>query len=66
MPNMEVKYIMRLERGGFVMVKEYLPRIADELLKQRLSTSGAVLIEGLKWCGKTRTAKKMSKSQLYM
>lgn len=48
------------------MVKEYLPRIADELLKQRLSTSRAVLIEGLKWCEKTRTAKKMSKSQLYM
>lgn len=48
------------------MVKEYLPRIADELLKQRLSTSGAVLIEGPKWCGKTRTAKEMSKSQLYM
>ena len=48
------------------MEKEYLPRIADELLKQRLSASGAVLIEGPKWCGKTRTAKEMSRSQLYM
>lgn len=48
------------------MAKEYLPRIADELLKQRLSVSGAVLIEGPKWCGKTRTAKEISKSQLYM
>lgn len=48
------------------MAKEYLPRIADELLKQRLSVSGAVLVEGPKWCGKTRTAKEISKSQLYM
>ena len=48
------------------MAKEYLPRIADKLLKQRLSVSGAVLIEGPKWCGKTRTAKEISKSQLYM
>lgn len=48
------------------MEKKYLPRIADELLKQRLSVSGAVLIEGPKWCGKTRTAKEISKSQLYM
>ena len=48
------------------MEKEYLPRIADELLRQRLSASGAVLIEGPKWCGKTRTAKEMSRSQLYM
>lgn len=48
------------------MAKEYLPRIADELLKRRLSVSGAVLIEGPKWCGKTRTAKEISKSQLYM
>lgn len=48
------------------MAKEYLPRIVDELLKQRLRVSGAVLIEGPKWCGKTRTAKEISKSQLYM
>lgn len=48
------------------MAKKYLPRIADELLKQRLSVSGAVLIEGPKWCGKTRTAIEISKSQLYM
>lgn len=48
------------------MEKEYLPRIADELLKQRLRVSGAVLIEGPKWCGKTRTAREISKSHLYM
>ena len=44
----------------------YLKRITDDLLKERLRSSGAVLIEGAKWCGKTATATKASKSQLYM
>jgi len=49
------------------MVKRtYLKRIADELLQERLRTSGAVLVEGPKYCGKTATATKVSKSQLYM
>jgi len=45
---------------------KYLPRIADEKLKLGLATSGAVLIVGPKWCGKTRTAEEISKSVLYM
>lgn len=45
---------------------EYLPRIADNLLKAKLSYSGAVLIEGPKWCGKTWTARQMAKSELKM
>ena len=48
------------------MPHQYLPRIADGLLQNRLSSSGAVLIEGAKWCGTTRTATVASKSQLYM
>lgn len=48
------------------MKKKYLNRIADEILQERLKSSGAVLIEGPKWCGKTRTAEENSKSQLYM
>ncbi len=48
------------------MEKQYLKRIADKILQERLETSGAVLIEGAKWCGKTRTAKEASKSQLFM
>lgn len=48
------------------MSEEYLPRIADEKLKLCLATSGAVLIVGPKWCGKTRTAEEMAKSVLYM
>jgi len=45
---------------------KYLPRIADKVLELALKTSGAVLIAGPKWCGKTRTAEKISKSVLYM
>lgn len=48
------------------MSREYMKRIADEILQKRLETSGAVLIEGPKWCGKTRTATEISKSKLYM
>jgi predicted AAA+ superfamily ATPase len=35
---------------------EYLRRFADQALAQRLQSSGAVLIEGAKGCGKTETA----------
>ena len=42
----------------------YLPRIADKILDFRLSSKGGVLIEGPKWCGKTSTALKASKSML--
>ena len=48
------------------MERKYLPRIVDKLLQDRLASTGAVLIEGPKWCGKTRTATEASKSQLFM
>lgn len=48
------------------MKRKYLKRIADRLLKDKLEASGAVLVEGPKWCGKTRTAMEASKSQLFM
>lgn len=44
----------------------YLKRIYDELLEKTLQSSGAVLIEGAKWCGKTRTAMKVANSTLFM
>lgn len=47
-------------------MNEYLSRIADKILQQRLKSSGAVLIEGPKWCGKTRTGLENSKSHLFM
>ncbi len=42
----------------------YIPRISDLILAERLEAKGAVLIEGPKWCGKTSTAKKASRSML--
>lgn len=48
------------------MENKYLKRIADRVLQERLASSGAVLIEGPKWCGKTRTALENSKSHLFM
>ena len=45
------------------MVK-YKHRIADRILERKVLGKGAVLIEGLKWCGKTTTAKQLSKSIL--
>ncbi|MGN0212229.1 MAG: ATP-binding protein [Muribaculaceae bacterium] len=41
---------------------EYLRRTADELLRLQLASSGAVLIEGPKWCGKTTTAEQQANS----
>jgi AAA+ superfamily ATPase len=48
------------------MMNHYLPRICDELLQDELASSGAVLIEGAKWCGKTSAAQQAAKSVLYM
>ena len=45
---------------------KYLNRIADIELQQALQTSGAVLIEGPKWCGKTSTARQTAKSVIYI
>ena len=45
---------------------EYIHRIADELLRDKLEAMGAVLIEGPKACGKTTTAEQQAKSIIYM
>ncbi len=47
-------------------MKEYRKRIADDILKRKLEGTGAVLIEGPKWCGKTTTAEQVAASILYM
>jgi len=46
--------------------KPYLPRLCDAELKIALSSAGAVLIEGAKWCGKTSTASRAAGSVAYM
>jgi len=45
---------------------EYIKRISDDKLSLLLQAKGAVLIEGPKWCGKTRSAEEFANSVLYM
>ncbi|MDE7349808.1 MAG: DUF4143 domain-containing protein [Muribaculaceae bacterium] len=45
---------------------EYFPRISDRQLDRKLHTSGAVLITGCKWCGKTMSAEQFAESVIYM
>lgn len=44
------------------MKKEYRKRVVDEVLSFYLESMGAVLIEGPKWCGKTRTGEEQARS----
>jgi len=46
--------------------KKYLDRIVDRELEANLEAFGAVLIEGPKWCGKTRTASEHAASAIYL
>ena len=46
--------------------KFYMSRMCDAELQSALQSSGAVLIEGAKWCGKTSTASNASRSVLFM
>lgn len=48
------------------MKLEYYPRIIDEKIRQSMAVTGAVVIEGPKWCGKTTTAEQFAKSKLYL
>ncbi len=48
------------------MPESYIPRIAEREFDELLSTFGAVLIEGPKWCGKTTTAFTRAKSSLLL
>ena len=43
---------------------DYIFRMQDDLLQEQLECSGAVLIEGPKWCGKTTTATQQARSVL--
>ena len=44
----------------------YIPRIIDNKIKEKLDIMGAVYIKGPKWCGKTTSAKQFAKSVLEM
>lgn len=45
---------------------KYYSRIVDNLLNKKLRTSGAVLIPGPKWCGKSTSASQIAKTIIYM
>ena len=45
---------------------DYLPRVADAILQEKLKSAGAVQLKGPKWCGKTSTAERAAKSMLFM
>lgn len=47
-------------------MREYRQRLVDRTLQQALRRSGAVLIEGPKWCGKTTTAEQAAMSVRYL
>ena len=47
-------------------MKEYYPRVADAVLDFKLRSTGAVLIQGPKWCGKSTTAIQVAKSAVYL
>ena len=44
------------------MRTEYINRLSDSELKRKLGSAGALLIRGMKACGKTESAKQFSKS----
>jgi predicted AAA+ superfamily ATPase len=48
------------------MNQSYIPRISDKQLERKLRTSGALLITGCKWCGKTMSAEQLANSVIYM
>jgi len=49
------------DRDGAEM-KEYLPRLIEDQFEKQLKASGGIVIEGPKWCGKSTTAKRFSKT----
>ena len=47
-------------------MKNYRKRVSDEILAFKLESAGAVLVEGVKWCGKTTTSEQIAKSCVYL
>lgn len=47
-------------------MRDYRPRVLDDVLARRLRSSGAVLLEGPKACGKTFAAEQITNSAVYL
>lgn len=45
---------------------DYIPRIIDAALAEKMSYTGAVLVRGPKWTGKTSTCEQLAESALYL
>lgn len=45
---------------------DYIQRVVDKIIEKKLKTSGAVIIQGPKWCGKSTTAAHVSNSNIKM
>ena len=61
--------LLHSNRNTYVIMSNtfnYLPRLCDTELEIALESSGAVLVEGAKWCGKTSPASHAAKSVLFM
>ena len=56
-----ISYNLAMNNGA---KNTYKPRVTDKILGFKLRSSGAVVIEGAKWCGKTTSAKRAAKSYL--
>ena len=49
-------------KNVYMARSEYIKRICDEELAFQLECAGAVVVQGPKWCGKTRTSEEMARS----
>ena len=47
-------------------MKQYIPRLVDDILRFKLKSSGAVWIRGPKWCGKSTTAEQFANTIIRM
>ena len=47
-------------------MEHYIKRVADAMLQDCLESSGVVVIQGPKWCGKTTTGAQAAQSAVYM
>ena len=46
--------------------KDYIPRVVDVIIEKKLKTTGAVVVQGPKWCGKSTTAVHAAASNIKM
>ena len=57
---------MRRGYDKMCAMKNYKKRVLDSVLERRFKSAGAILLEGIKWCGKTTTCEQLCKSVIYM